>query len=308
MAAAQLSNRYITNRFLPDKAIDLVDEACANAKVQLSTQPEAIDVLERKILQLEIEQTALAKEKDSASQQRFQTVQLELSKLKDQLAPLKLQYQQEKGRIQELRDLHVKLNEIQTKIANAERTYDLATAADLRYYAVPDLKARIAQLERAKEEEVESCASSQEGGRLCIEHVFPEQIYEVVAKSTGIPVSRLSKSQADRILNLENVLASRVVGQEKAVKAVAEAILRSRAGMEAGAGTLGSFLFLGPTGTGKTELGKTLARELFDEEKKGLVRFDMSEYMESHSVSRLVGSPPGMCFAFARFSAVTYMF
>jgi len=293
VAAAQLSDRYITNRFLPDKAIDLVDEACANAKVQLETQPEALDILDRKILQLEIERTALAKEKDTASVQRLGAVEHDLSKLKEQLGPLKLQYQQEKSRIEELRKLHQKLEDINTKIANAERSYDLATAADLKYYAIPDVKKRIADLEELREKDDKAIreAGSQEG-RLFTEHVFPEQIMDVVAKSTGIPVTRLSKTQTDRLLNLSQVLHQRVVGQDKAISAVSEAILRSRAGL-GGSGTIGSFLFLGPTGTGKTELAKTLAKELFDDDKKGLIRFDMSEYMEAHSVARLVGSPPG---------------
>ena len=219
VAAAQLADRYITNRFLPDKAIDLVDEACANAKVQLETQPEALDILDRKILQLEIEATALGKEKDTASQQRLQAVQQELSKLKEQLGPLKLQYQGEKARIEEIRSLHKKLDEINTKIANAERSYDLATAADLKYYAIPDLKKRIGDLEAEREQDDKAIreAGSQEG-RLFTEHVFPEHIMEVVAKSTGIPVARLSKSETDRLLNLANVLHKRVVGQDKVSK------------------------------------------------------------------------------------------
>ncbi|KAJ3320079.1 hypothetical protein HDV06_005729 [Boothiomyces sp. JEL0866] len=293
VAAATLSDRYITNRFLPDKAIDLVDEACANARVQLETQPEAIDILNRKILQLEIEATALAKEKDTASVQRLQKVNEELSKYREQIIPLKLKYESEKGRVDELRTLQQKMEELKTKISDAERRYDLALAADLKYGAVPDLQKRIQHLEQQNELEREKLfeTGSQEG-RLVTEHVFAEQIMDVVSKWTGIPVTRLNKSQVDRLLNLEDALHKRVIGQDEAVKAVAEAVLRSRAGLS-GSGTIGSFLFLGPTGTGKTELSKTLAKELFDDDKKGLVRIDMSEYMESHAVSRLIGSPPG---------------
>ncbi|KAJ3026269.1 UNVERIFIED_CONTAM: hypothetical protein HDU68_005935 [Siphonaria sp. JEL0065] len=297
VAAATLSDRFITNRFLPDKAIDLIDEACASTRVQLDSQPEAIDILERKHLQLEIEATALAKEKDTASQQRLVKVREEMSKIKEELKPLKLRYEAERGRLDEIRELKVKLDELKIKIQNAEHNYDLALAADLKYGAVPELKAKIESLERQHAEEKKARATAmnvEDGGRqLLTELVGPDQIMEVVARWTGIPVERLNKSQVERLLNLADSLHKRVVGQDEAVDAVAAAILRSRAGLAGRNQPIGSFLFLGPTGVGKTELAKTLAFELFDDEKKGLQRFDMSEYMEQHSVARLIGAPPG---------------
>ncbi|KAJ2998216.1 hypothetical protein HDV02_004718 [Globomyces sp. JEL0801] len=293
VAAATLADRYITNRFLPDKAIDLVDEACANAKVQLETQPEAIDVLDRKILQLEIEATALGKEKDANSVQRLGKVHEELSKLKEQLHPLQAKYENEKGRVNELRQLQQKMEELKNKVQDAERKYDLALAADLKYGAIPDLQKKINEVEALHAEEQDKIyEGGSQDGTLVSEHVFAEQIMDVVSKWTGIPVNRLNKSQVERLLHLEDALHKRVIGQHEAVKAVAEAVLRSRAGLS-GSGTIGSFLFLGPTGVGKTELAKTLATELFDDDKKGLIRLDMSEYMEQHSVARLIGAPPG---------------
>lgn len=293
VAAAVLSDRYITNRFLPDKAIDLVDEACAHARVQLDSQPEAIDILDRKILQLEIEALALCKEKDPSSLQRLEKVKEETSRLREEVKPLKAKYETEKYRGDELRTLNQKLEELKNKIADAERRYDLALAADLKYGAVPDVEKRIQTLLHLQEEESEKRMEiGSQDGNMVSDHVFEEQIMDIVSRWTGIPVSRLSKSQADRILNLESVLHERVVGQSDAVKAVSSAILRSRAGL-GGSGTIGTFLFLGPTGVGKTELAKTLAQELFDDDKKGLIRIDMSEYMEQHAVSRLIGSPPG---------------
>ncbi|TPX66965.1 hypothetical protein SpCBS45565_g04145 [Spizellomyces sp. 'palustris'] len=294
VTAATLADRYITNRFLPDKAIDLVDEACANTRVQLDSQPEIIDTLERKHLQLEVEATALAKENDPASQQRLQKVREEMARIREQLRPLKLRYEQEKGRVEEIRGLKAKLEELKHKISEAERRYDLALAADLRYYAVPEIEKKIAELEaKHKEEKARMAENATSGaGQLVSEVVTSDQIMEVVARWTGIPVTKLNKSQIDRLLNLADVLHQRVVGQDEAVKAVSEAILRSRAGLSSG-GTIGSFLFLGPTGVGKTELAKTLATELFDDDKRGLIRIDMSEYMEQHTVSRLIGAPPG---------------
>ncbi|KAJ3091373.1 hypothetical protein HK102_000783 [Quaeritorhiza haematococci] len=289
VTAALLANRYITDRFLPDKAIDLVDEACANTRVQLDSQPEAIDNLERKHLQLEIEATALAKESDAASKQRLAKVKEEMAHIREQLKPLKLRYENEKGRIDELRTLNTKLEELNRKIAQAENRRDLALAADLKYGAVPELKKRIAEVEKQVAEEK---SRGLDKNKLLSEEVGPEQITEIVSKWTGIPVTQLSKSQADRLLHLSETLHKRVIGQDEAVDAVAEAVIRSRAGLAGEHQPIGSFLFLGPTGVGKTELAKTLAAELFDDEKF-MIRIDMSEYMEQHAVARLIGAPPG---------------
>ncbi|KAI8800511.1 P-loop containing nucleoside triphosphate hydrolase protein, partial [Cladochytrium replicatum] len=292
VSAAVLSDRYITSRKLPDKAIDLVDEAMAHIRVQLDSQPEVIDNLERKHLQLEIEATALAKEKDASSQQRLIKVRDEVSRIQEQLKPLKARYANEKYRMDELRQLTVKMEDIKNRIAEAERNYNLTLAADLKYYAVPDLQKKIDALEsQISDERTKSAASTGVDVLAKVtETVTPEQIAEVVARWTGIPVERLSKSQVERLMTLEDAMHKRVVGQEEAVKAVAEAILRFRAGLTSGSPP--SFLFLGPTGVGKTELAKTLAHELFDDEKH-IIRIDMSEYMEQHTVSRLFGPPPG---------------
>ncbi|KAJ3109095.1 hypothetical protein HDU97_009213 [Phlyctochytrium planicorne] len=297
VAAATLSNRFITHRFQPDKSIDLVDEACASIRVQLDSQPEIIDTLERKILQLEIEATALSKEKDTASISRLAKVTEEKQKLNEQIKPLKLKFQTEKGRLTEIHALKSKLDAMRVKMQDAEARYDLALAADLRYGAIPDIERQIAKLEEQHEEEKKLSAGYQSGepetSGFLTETVGPNEINEVVARWTGIPVERLSKSQADRLLQLNETLRARVIGQERAVNAVADAILRSRAGLAGSNQPIGSFLFLGPTGVGKTELAKALAFELFDDEKKGLVRIDMSEYMEQHAVARLIGAPPG---------------
>ncbi|KAF9139877.1 hypothetical protein BGX30_007374, partial [Mortierella sp. GBA39] len=291
VTAATLAHRYITNRFLPDKAIDLMDEACANTRVQLDSQPELIDQLERRHLQLEVEATAMGKEKDPASQQRLIKVREEMSRISEELKPLKLKYELDKGRINEVRDLNQKLQDLKNKAEEAERHYDLAKAADIRYYAIPDLEKKIATVaaERARQEAEQLLAAANgtkiESGELVTEVVGPEQITEVVSRWTGIPVQRLNKSQVERLLQLGDRLKERVVGQEDAVEAVAEAVLRSRAGMAKEHAPLGSFLFLGPTGVGKTELAKALAHELFDDENM--------MYMESHSVARLIGAPPG---------------
>ncbi|KAF9208110.1 hypothetical protein BGZ49_009734 [Haplosporangium sp. Z 27] len=298
VAAATLSHRYISNRFLPDKAIDLMDEACANTRVQLDSQPEVIDHLERRHLQLEVEAMALGKEKDAASQQRLVKVREEMSKISEELKPLKLKFELDKARINEVRDLGQKLQDLKNKAEEAERNYDLAKAADIRYYAIPDLEKKIQSVtaDRARQEADDMLAAANgvkpETGDLVTEVVGPEQITEVVSRWTGIPVQRLNKSQVDRLLQLGDRLSERVVGQEQAVQAVAEAVLRSRAGMSKEHAPMGSFMFLGPTGVGKTELAKALAHELFDDENM-MVRIDMSEYMESHSVARLIGAPPG---------------
>jgi len=295
VTAATMSHRYISNRFLPDKAIDLLDEACANIRVQLDSQPESIDILQRKILQLEIEATALANEKDKASSQRLDKVKEEMSRLKEDIGPLLHQYKAEKGMMDELRDLNLRLDSLKVKATDAERRRDLSLAADLRYGAIPDLEKRIQIVEgqiKSERDAMDIDADSVNGKRLLQDIVGPEKIMEVVARATGIPVTRLSKSQSERLLGLAEVLHERVVGQDEAVEAVSNAILRSRAALSNANQPIGSFLLLGSTGVGKSELAKALAAELFDDEKS-MVRIDMSEYSEKHSVARMIGSPPG---------------
>lgn len=281
VVAAQLSSRYITGRHLPDKAIDLVDEACANVRVQLDSQPEEIDNLERKRMQLEIELHALEKEKDKASKARLAEVRAELDDLRDKLQPLMMKYRKEKERIDEIRRLKQKREELNIAAMEAERRGDLARVADLRYGAIQEVESALAKLEGNTDENV-----------MLTETVGPEQIAEVVSRWTGIPVTRLGQNEKERLIGLADRLHQRVVGQDQAVSAVAEAVLRSRAGLGRAQQPTGSFLFLGPTGVGKTELAKALAEQLFDDDKL-LIRIDMSEYMEQHSVARLIGAPPG---------------
>ncbi|XP_031258763.1 chaperone protein ClpB1 [Pistacia vera] len=285
VVAAQLSARYITGRHLPDKAIDLVDEACANVRVQLDSQPEEIDNLERKRMQLEVELHALEKEKDKASKARLVEVRKELDDLRDKLQPLMMKYRKEKERIDEIRRLKQKKEELLFALQEAERRYDLARAADLRYGAIQEVESAIAQLEG-------NTNGNTDENVMLTETVGPEHIAEVVSRWTGIPVTRLGQNDKERLIGLAERLHKRVVGQDDAVNAVAEAVLRSRAGLGRPQQPTGSFLFLGPTGVGKTELAKALAEQLFDDENL-LVRIDMSEYMEQHSVSRLIGAPPG---------------
>lgn len=286
--AAKLADRYLTSRFKPDSAIDLMDEACANVRVQLDSQPEIMDQLERRQLQLEVEQTALANEKDKGSKQRLTKVKQELADIKEQLAPLRMRHQEEKGRVDEIRRLQDKLVEITKKIERAERDRDTARVADLKYFAVPDIERRLEQLTAERESEMESKGNTS----LMKEVVSDNEIADVVSRWTGVPVTKLTTSARSRLLNLEDNMHKRVVGQDQAVKAVAEAVLRSRAGLARPNQPTGSFLFAGPTGVGKTELAKTLAGELFDDDTH-MVRIDCSEYMEKHSVSRLIGAPPG---------------
>ncbi|KAH7476563.1 hypothetical protein PRIC1_000571 [Phytophthora ramorum] len=288
VAAAKLADRYIKERYMPDKAIDIIDEACANVRVQLDSQPEVIDELERRQLQLQVEATALAKEKDEMSKQRLKKVQEELNTIQDELSPLILRHEAEKARVNEIRQLRDKLQHLQLKAEQAERNQDLQTASDLQYYAIPDVRRRIASAEEAKKREDEDETQH----KMVEEVVREDQICEVVARWTGIPVSRLTSSMGDRLMHLEERIHKRVVGQEEAVKAVCDAVLRSRAGLARSGQPTGSFLFLGPTGVGKTELAKALAYELFDDDKH-MVRIDMSEYMEEHTVSRLIGAPAG---------------
>ena len=282
--AAKLSDRYIQDRFLPDKAIDLVDEACSSIRVQLDSQPEEIDRLERKQLQLEIEETAMENEKDEASKARLKKVQEELSEVREQLKPLMLRHEKEKGAVNELRRLKNKVAETQNKIEVAKRNHDTARVADLQYYALPELEEAIKRQEEAIEKQKDS--------RMLKEEVTGNDICRVVSNWTGIPVDRLNTSDRERLMELPKRLAEKVIGQDAAIEAVSDAILRSRAGLARAGKPTGCFLFLGPTGVGKTELAKKLALELFNDEKH-IVRIDMSEYMEKHSVSRLVGAPPG---------------
>ena len=287
--AAQLADRYIGNRFLPDKAIDLIDEACAQVRVQLDSQPEAIDQLERHKLRLEVEATALEAETDPRSQQRLQTVQQELSNVSDELHTLRAQHDAEQRRINAVNELRQELEQARNALEQAERAYDLEKVAELQYGTIP-------QLEQQLTEQQEQLAASYEDGAsqsgLLSESVTTEEIAQVVSRWTGIPVTKLDQTERERLLQLNETMAQRVVGQDKAVQSVSEAILRSRAGLGRPQQPSGSFLFLGPTGVGKTELAKTLAAELFDDEQH-LIRFDMSEYSEAHSVARLIGAPPG---------------
>ncbi|XP_068665963.1 chaperone protein ClpB1-like [Aristolochia californica] len=281
VVAAQLSSRYITGRHLPDKAIDLVDEACANVRVQLDSQPEEIDNLERKRIQLEVEMHALEKEKDKASKARLVEVRKELDDLRDKLQPLLMKYRKEKERVDEIRRLKQRKEELMFSLQEAERRMDLARVADIKYGALQEIDTAVAKLEGDTDENL-----------MLTETVGPDQIAEVVSRWTGIPVTRLGQNEKERLIGLAERLHNRVVGQDQAVDAVAEAVLRSRAGLGRPQQPTGSFLFLGPTGVGKTELAKALAEQLFDDEKL-LIRIDMSEYMEQHSVARLIGAPPG---------------
>lgn len=286
VAAANLSSRYIQDRFLPDKAIDLVDEACAKVRCQLDSQPEIIDQLERKQLQLDVEATALKSEKDPASKQRLKVVEETLKQVQAELAPLKKRHAAEKERVSEVRQLRRRREEIEKKMEAAERRRDLSTVADLRYGALPDITKKLEQ----KQKELDM-NTNPDSPMLLSEVVNQENIAEIVSRWTGIPVSKLTQSQSAKLLELPKVLGQRVLGQPQAVQLVAEAVMRSRAGLSS-AKQPSSFLFLGSTGVGKTELAKALAYALFDDEKY-LVRLDMSEYMEKHAVSRLIGAPPG---------------
>ncbi len=282
VAAAKLSSRYIADRFLPDKAIDLVDEACAHTRVELDSQPEELDQLQRRRLQLDVERTALAAEVDAGSKARLKAVEAELGSIADQLTGLVARHQQEKGRLDERRTLRHRLDESKRAIDEAERRYDLAKVAELRYGVIPELERKIAALAQAE-------VGSQV---LTSEVVNADAIAEVVSRWTGIPAQQLTASEQDKLVHLPERLRARVVGQEDAVQAVSDAILRARAGLADPQAPLGSFLFLGPTGVGKTELAKALAADLFDDDTH-VVRLDMSEYAEAHTVSRLVGAPPG---------------
>ncbi len=286
VAAATLSNRYITDRFLPDKAIDLIDEACAMIRSEVESMPTELDVISRKIMQYEIEERSLEREEDDPkAQKRLQAIRNELSKSRQVFQDMKLKWEEEKKNISKIQKLKEKIDEVNAEIEKAERNYDLNKAAELKYSTLPNLKTVLEQEER----EVEK---TQGKNTLLRNKVTEEEIANVVSKWTGIPVSKLAEAEKEKLLHLEEVLHQRVVGQEEAVQKVAEAILRARAGIANPNRPIGSFLFLGPTGVGKTELGKTLAAALFDDEKN-MIRIDMSEYMEKFSVTRLIGAPPG---------------
>jgi ATP-dependent Clp protease ATP-binding subunit ClpB len=292
ITAAKLSDRYITNRFLPDKAIDLIDEAAAARRVQLDSRPEQIDALERKILQYQIEATALGREKDKASKDRRKNVQEEISNLQEQLRPLKDRWEADRGRSDEIKSVKEKLESLELKAAAAERIGDYEKAADLKYGAIPDLRNHLQAITK-EEDERKAMEVDAEGDTMVSEVVTPAHITEVISRWTGIPVQKLGQTDKERLLKLDERIKHRVIGQEKAVNEVVDCILRSRAGLSRESQPTGSFLFLGPTGVGKTELAKALFSELYDGDERHLIRIDMSEYTESHSVSRLVGAPPG---------------
>ena len=284
IAAATLSNRYITDRFLPDKAIDLVDEACAMIRTEMDSMPTELDVIRRKIIQHEIEEAALKKETDKLSQEHLAEIQKELSDMRDEFNAKKAQWDNEKGAIGKVQKLREELESANAALEKAQREYDLEKAAQLQYGRIPELK-------KALEAE-EQIAADSKARSLLRDKVTEEEIARIIERWTGIPVARLMEGEREKLLHLEDILHKRVIGQDEAVRLVSEAILRSRAGIADPKKPIGSFLFLGPTGVGKTELAKTLAETLFDSEKN-LVRIDMSEYMEKFSVSRLIGAPPG---------------
>ena len=283
VAAATLSNRYITDRFLPDKAIDLVDEACAMIKTELDSMPAELDEMRRKIMQLEIEEAALKKETDHLSKERLENLQKELAELRDNFNSQKAKWDSEKASVDEVNKIKEQIDELHTQMDAAKREYNLDKLAELQYGKLPDLERHLA----AAEEKAKG-----ENRTLVQESVTEDEIAKIISRWTGIPVAKLSEGEREKTLHLEEELHKRVIGQEEGVELVSEAILRSKAGIKDPTKPIGSFLFLGPTGVGKTELAKTLAASLFDDENN-MVRIDMSEYMEKVSVARLIGAPPG---------------
>ncbi|MBQ8781649.1 MAG: ATP-dependent chaperone ClpB [Oscillospiraceae bacterium] len=286
ISAATLSHRYITDRFLPDKAIDLVDESCALIRTEMDSMPTEMDDLARKIMQDEIAETALKKEDSKLAQEELASIQKELAEMRAEFAEMKARWENEKNNIKTLQTLREQIEATNGEIATAERNYDLNKAAELKYGKLPELKKQLEAAEEAAEKQKESADS------LLRDKVTDEEIARVVARWTGIPVAKLMEGEREKLLNLENILHQRVIGQNEAVTKVSEAILRSRAGIQDPNRPIGSFLFMGPTGVGKTELAKALAQCLFDDDTN-IVRMDMTEYMEKHSVSRLIGAPPG---------------
>ena len=284
VAAATLSNRFITDRFLPDKAIDLVDEACASIKTEIDSMPTEMDEINRKMIALQIEEAGLKKETDELSKSRLVKIQSELARLKEKYDQMTAKWQNEKKNIEQINKLKSDIEQVKIQIETAKKEYDLNKAAELSYSTLPNLEKQLSEQEKEYEKN--------KGGNLLRNKVTEEEIAKIVSRWTGVPVSKLGESDKEKILNLKSSLHRRVIGQDEAVSKVADAILRSRAGIGDPNRPIGSFLFLGPTGVGKTELAKALAENLFDEEKN-LVRIDMSEYMEKFSVSRLIGAPPG---------------
>ncbi|ADL52604.1 ATP-dependent chaperone ClpB [Clostridium cellulovorans] len=284
VAAAKLSDRYITERFLPDKAIDLIDEACAMIRTEIDSMPTELDILKRKIFQLEIEMEALSKESDSSAIQRYEALKKEVSELKEQDLELSAKYEKEKHKILSVKELKSEIDDIKGEIERAEREYDLNKAAALKYGKLPETEQKLKEKEEALRKEYDTAMLKEE--------VTESEISEIVAKWTGIPVTRLIEGERQKLLRLEQELKERVIGQEEAVTAVSNAVLRARAGLKDMNRPIGSFIFLGPTGVGKTQLAKSLAKNLFDSEEN-IIRIDMSEYMEKYSTSRLIGAPPG---------------
>jgi ATP-dependent Clp protease ATP-binding subunit ClpB len=285
VTAAVLSNRYVTDRFLPDKAIDLVDEACAMIRTEIDSMPTELDEVSRRIMQLEIEEAALKKERDRSSKERLNILQKELAELRTEADAMRAQWEAEKQAIKKVQTIRQQLEKLRHDIEVAERQYDLNHAAELKHGKLPDL-------ERQLKVEEEMLTQKQTGERLIREEVTEEEITEIISRWTGIPVARLREGERQKILRLDEVLHERVIGQDEAVQLVADAVIRARSGIKDPRRPIGTFIFLGPTGVGKTELAKTLAEALFDSEEN-MVRIDMSEYMEKHTVARLIGAPPG---------------
>ena len=285
LAAATLSDRYISDRFLPDKAIDLVDEACAMIRTEMDSMPQELDDISRHMIRLEIEETALKKETDKLSQEHLQEIQKELADLREKFKEMKARWENEKSGISKVQKLREEIEQVSAEMERAERNYDLNRAAELKYGKLPELQKQLAEQEKLASE-----SGTQQS--LLRDEVTAEEIAKIICRWTGIPVSKLMEGEREKLLRMEDILHQRVIGQDEAVTKVSEAILRSRAGIQNPNKPLGSFLFLGPTGVGKTELAKALAQALFDDENN-MVRIDMSEYMEKFSVSRLIGAPPG---------------
>ncbi|SPN72606.1 Chaperone protein ClpB [Brochothrix thermosphacta] len=285
VSAATLADRYITDRFLPDKAIDLVDEACATIRVEIDSMPNELDEITRRVMQLEIEEAALEQEKDDVSATRLDVLREELSELKEEKQQMEAKWKAEKDEIANVREVRSYIDELRHQLEDAENNYDLSKAAELRHGKIPEEEQRLAELEAAAE-------NASDDNRLVQESVTQEEIADVVSRWTGVPVKRLVEGERNKLLHLDDALHERVIGQNEAVELVSDAVIRARAGIKNPRRPIGSFIFLGPTGVGKTELAKALANQLFDSEDH-MVRIDMSEYMEKYSVSRLVGAPPG---------------